>query len=413
MPLSFLRILDTWVGKGLLFILALPLRWIAAFLPIAANRRRVFLKMKGGGSLIIAFPSLLGLRRQYPQDEFILVCTRESKIYAELTGVFDRFVSVDDTKLSALILSGIKAVRACFRAAQCIDLEPNSILAAVFTMLTCATERVGFVSPRQPERAAAYSVPISYDPAAPIYVYYDKLCEQGGAAPASAQDCRERMLALLPPRDTHAVRTPSPPPWGGRVGVRGEVGGIIPAPPLTPNPSPPKEGERGFTVAIAAFSSDFARERMMPPQTWAALLRRVYADMPLRIVMLGSSNNIHAAQTLCDLLQIELPSASVVNGAGTCTLAQTAARMLSCDEIWSIDSGLLHIARALGVSTRSFWGPTMPTQRLRPIEGLSEKIFYHPLPCSPCIPSTAKPPCSGYNLCMINMAEEKSDSPPS
>jgi ADP-heptose:LPS heptosyltransferase len=84
-----------------------------------------------------------------------------------------------------------------------------------------------------------------------------------------------------------------------------------------------------------------------------------------------------------------------------------------CDEIWAVDSGLLHIARLLGIASRSFWGPTMPSQRLRPIEGLREQVRYRPFICSPCVQAAGRPPCGGYNLCMISMAEESPDLLPS
>ena len=373
MRFSFLRAIDQWIGGTLLHIFAWPLRLFGKFLPAPceAKPRHVFLKLKGGGSLMIALPALLGLRQQYPQAEFILVCAREAKIYAELTGLFDCFILIEDSSFLALARSGLKALHACLRASLCVDLEPNSTLASAFTMLSYAVERIGFVAEKSSARAAAYSKVIAFDATAPIYPYYDQICTILGAVPATIQKCGQKILATLPP------------------------------------PTLPKFTQK--TVGLAAFTSDFAQERMMPPAIWGALLKQAYDDEPLRLVIFGATHNKDKAENMRAILQKSFPSASILNEAGTGSLAQAASNMKTCDEIWSIDSGLLHIARILGIPTRSFWGPTQPQQRLRPMPELKEIVRYRPFSCAPCVPYANHPPCGGYNLCMISMAQDHPD----
>jgi len=377
MRLSLLRVIDQWAGGFLLYLLVWPTRMVEIFAPPhpEPKPRYVFLKLKGGGSLMIAMPALLGLRRKYPGVEFVLVCAREAKIYADLTGVFDRMVIIDDASLFSLLISGLRAMRDCFRVDLCIDLEPNSLLAAVFTMLSCAGQRIGLVKPEHPARAYAYTDALSFNAISPIYIYYDRICEILKGTPASAPECRAAIQSLLPP------------------------------PALIKNQTK--------TIGVAAFTSDFARERMMPPETWARLLYKKYSETPLRLLIFGSARNTEAAINLAQTLRDRMPAVEIINLANTGTLAQAAAQLLQCDDIWAVDSGLLHIARLLGLTSHSFWGPTMPTQRLRPIEGLVEEIVYRPFLCSPCIQASIVPPCGGQNLCMISMAEESPDLQPS
>ena len=68
MPLWLLGLLDEIAGFFLLYAMALPARLVWALWPSMKqnNPRFVFLKLKGGGSLIIAMPSLLGLRQKKP-----------------------------------------------------------------------------------------------------------------------------------------------------------------------------------------------------------------------------------------------------------------------------------------------------------------------------------------------------------
>jgi ADP-heptose:LPS heptosyltransferase len=376
MPLRFLRDIDRWIGSLLLYVLALPLRLLAMVYPAKPERRPrlVFLKLKGGGSLIIALPTLLGLRRKYPQAEFVLVCTLDAKIYAELTGVFDRFILIDDRSLITLAETGWRALRGCFHAALCLDLEYNSLLAAVFTMMTGAEQRMGLVKPEQPIRSVAYTAAISFNPSAPIYIYYDQICERLGGIPTSDPQCRATMRALLPPPSMD----------------KGDL----------------------LTIGIAPFTSDFARERMMPTQTWIALLQQAYPAMPLRILIFGSARNQTAASDLSVALGSALPTATLTNLCGCGDLLFSAALLTLCHELWAVDSGLLHIARALGINTRSFWGPTMPSQRLRPMPDTHELVHYRPFICSPCIQAFGQPPCGGRNLCMISMAQEQPDLRP-
>jgi len=142
-------------------------------------------------------------------------------------------------------------------------------------------------------------------------------------------------------------------------------------------------------------------------------LRKAYGAAPVRILVSGAARNKHAAQQLCEEIQSALPGAHILNLAGAGTLTDAAAQLAICDEIWAVDSGMLHIARLLGLACRSFWGPTMPAQRLRPMEGLQEQVFYRPFLCSPCIQTDAAPPCGGYNICMISMDQESPDLRPS
>jgi len=377
MRLSLLRTLDRWIGTSLLYVFVLPVHIVRAFLSSRRTDKphHVFLKLKGGGSLIIAMPSLLGLRRQYPDAEFTLVCAAEAKIYAELTGIFNNYIVIDDRSLPTLVASGIRALRSCFRSEYCIDLEPNSWLAALFTLVSCAVQRIGFVKPEYPARSLAYTSAISFNAAAPIYIYYDQISEMLGAKPASTTDCRECLQGLLP------------------------------------EPLLQKTGNK--TISLAPFTSDFARERMMPAQTWAQLLHHAYGSDPCTFLIFGSARNKEGAGKLIKALEMALPSATFKNMVDLGSLGQVTAQFGLCDEVWAVDSGLLHIARLMGIPCRSYWGPTMPSQRLRPISGLSEQIYYRPFLCSPCVQAASVPPCGGNNLCMITMAEESPDLRPS
>ena len=60
----------------------------------------VWVKMLGGGSLVLAMPMLLGLRRAHPNVRMVLVTTPAVKPFAELLGVFDEYRVIDTSSVS-------------------------------------------------------------------------------------------------------------------------------------------------------------------------------------------------------------------------------------------------------------------------------------------------------------------------
>lgn len=375
MNLRFLRALDRWLGPPLLALLVpfTHLLEIWTNEPVRDKPRHVFLKLKGGGSLLIAMPALLALRRESPDIEFTLVCTQETKTYAELLGIFDDYSVIDDRSFVTLLPTAFHALKQSWRAELCVDLEPNSILAAAFCLLTLAKRRIGLVKAETPFRKAAYTDALSFNVYAPIYVYYDQIAAALEVSPAPISECRDQLLRAIPKRDK---------PAGGR-----------------------------RTLGLAPFTSKFAQERMMPVETWLALFAKRGDIQQARFLVFGSERNKAAGEEFLAQLRQAMPGAEGVNLCGLGALSETATEIGNLDEFWSVDSGLLHLARLLGVACRSFWGPTMPSQRLRPIPGLAEETLYRHFPCSPCVHLPA-PPCGGNNLCMKTMADPLPETAP-
>jgi ADP-heptose:LPS heptosyltransferase len=92
-------------------------------------------------------------------------------------------------------------------------------------------------------------------------------------------------------------------------------------------------------------------------------------------------------------------------------LAESLSELARASEFWGVDSALLHYARILGVRSLSYWGPTDPRTRLKPVAGLEEEIEYRKIPCSPCIHLAEEAPCGGNNLCIKNLFKPPGDEP--
>jgi ADP-heptose:LPS heptosyltransferase len=88
------------------------------------------------------------------------------------------------------------------------------------------------------------------------------------------------------------------------------------------------------------------------------------------------------------------------NLCGELSLAESLGVLAHASRFFGIDSALVHAARALGVPSEAFFGPTDPATLLEPIEGYTETVHYRPPICSPCLHVAQTPPCKGDNVCM-------------
>src|SRR3954463_16019363 len=129
MQLRTQRSIDNYVGRLLIAALRPMAMVLGAILrrdhAIRVDREVVWVKMLGGGSLLLAMPMLLGFRRAYPNTRLVLITTPSVKPFAELAGLFDEY-RVIEMKGIALLTSGFRAWAKTFRADCIIDLEVHS-----------------------------------------------------------------------------------------------------------------------------------------------------------------------------------------------------------------------------------------------------------------------------------------------
>src|SRR5512139_3154974 len=140
--------LDTTLGVPLLAALkplVVGLGWLLGRDHSLEPRGRILvIKMLGGGSLVLALPALLGLRRAHPELRLSLLTTRGVAPFAQTLGVFEDIVAVDTRSFLRLLLSSGAAWVRVFGADTVVDLEVYSKLTTVFSVLSCARNRLGF-----------------------------------------------------------------------------------------------------------------------------------------------------------------------------------------------------------------------------------------------------------------------------
>jgi ADP-heptose:LPS heptosyltransferase len=361
--------LDRYLGSFLIFILNPLARLLGYFfrrdhaLPVRGDI--LVIKMLGGGSLVIAFPALLGIRRAYPDRKIRILTTQAVKPFAETLGLFDEILAVDDRSALGLIVSTLRHLRRSLGADTVIDLEIYSYLSTVLSILTLARNRLGFFFEERGVRQKLHSHRILFNPGSPLYSHYDRIATMLGATVISPQQCAEHMRAVL---------------------------GIAAQPPA---------GNAG-RIAIGCGCSGLSQERKIAPQQWSRYVFAAAADKAREVIFLGGSDDFDEAEKVIAAvrgLESDSWGGSLQNLSGTMPLRDSLRMLASCEDFWGIESSLLHYARLFGLRIKAFLGPTHP-MRLRPIAGLVETIHYRKTLCSPCIHLVSIPPCHGDNLCM-------------
>lgn len=360
--------IDRWLGPWLLFVLR-PLAQLTGRLMrrdhgTVPRGEIVFLKLMGGGSLLIALPALLGVRRRYPNHTLTLVCGSPVAPFAELCGVFDRVVRVEDRRgLVALVSSTAQVLLGLVRRRidTLVDLEVYSQLSTVFSLLTLARNRIGFYVESTYWRRNVLTHLVFFNRARGVFHFYAAAAALIGAPAATRAEVREHLRA--------------------RIGAATRAGEYF---------------------AVGAGCSDFASVRHLPAAEWRAWARVRRAELGgRRWCFLGDSRDRPVAEEIAGALREALDGDfQHENLCGQLTLPQSLEVLAHAARFVGIDSALIHAARALGVPSVAFYGPTDPATLLEPIEGYTETVHYRPPICSPCLHVAQTPPCKGDNVCM-------------
>lgn len=367
MTIRTLKKIDVAAGHFLIFTLR-PLAEILGRIlgrdhRLRVERQLVVLKMLGGGSLIVAMPALLALRREHPGAQMTLVCTNGVKSFAELMHVFDKILVIDTASLYGLGSSVLRALRGAFRADAIVDLEVHSKLSTVFCLLTCAQNRIGFFMEANRWRLGLGTHFLFLNISSLIATSYNQLATLFGCE----------------------VDVPAAVAWFRAKNGLGRR---------------PLSYRFDQVVALAPFCSELGRERELTPEAWAKVLG-ARADLErTTIVLLGDAARARDGLKFDRMLCEGVGAGEVVNLVGKTRLFEVVSLLASVDELVTIDSGINHLARLCGCKVTSYWGPTAPATRLLLIPGLDEVTHYRKIFCSPCVHVIDEPPCRGDNVCM-------------
>ena len=149
-------------------------------------------------------------------------------------------------------------------------------------------------------------------------------------------------------------------------------------------------------LAVHAGSSSALEHKRWPPDSYVTVLDRLI-DAGIRPVLFGAgTNEVAVAQQIRGALRT--PGRAVLL-AGTTTLRQTAAVLYCCHAALGADSGVMHIAAAVGTPTVSLFGPT-DERRTAPFH--AQRVVTAPIACRPCFDRL--PHGCGHPVCMSSLS---------
>lgn len=359
--------LDRTLGPWL-FVILRPLAQVAGKLlrrdhSGAPRGKIVFIKIMGGGSLLIALPSLLGVRRRFPDRRLTLVCGSPVAPFAKLIGIFDRIDVVNDRGgILALFASAAHILFGLVRRRvdTVVDLEVHSQLATVFSLLTLARNRIGFYVSNTYWRRNVLTHLVFFNRARGVFHFYAAAAGLLGAPSAAREQVRKHLLEEIAATQCS-----------------------------------------GDYIAIGIGCSDFASVRLLPVKEWQAYASAHREQLSGSCwIFLGSPADRHESEAVATAVAEVIPDFSYENRCGNLSLRESFACIAGARRFIGIDSALLHAARALAVPAVSFFGPTDPVTLLEPIVNYFDEVHYRPPICSPRLHVTQTPPCKGRNVCM-------------
>jgi ADP-heptose:LPS heptosyltransferase len=371
MNLNLKKQIDFWIGNLLLFFL----KPIVRFLGVILSRNHdpapkgdiAFIKLLGGGSLVIALPALLAIKKKYSKNKLILVTTPAIKPFAQTLNIFDEYVILEDKKIFSLIFSSLHSLWRLWRIDTVIDYEVHSRLTTLFSLFTCARNRIGFYRDDVRDRQFFSTHTIFFNLFYGSWYFYESISRLLGCEIPKDEEVRNYFQSQLKAKkdssDSDVIR-----------------------------------------IGIGHGCSDLSPERMLGKEEWFKHFSRyLELNKKYQINFLGGPKEKKFGDELIAYLSPFFPQHEFINHCGKMKLGESIELLSTMNEFWGIDSALLHYARLLGIKSISYFGPTMPQSLIKPYFFQVEEIHYQQVACSPCVHATEIPPCHGHNICIKNL----------
>jgi heptosyltransferase II len=146
--------------------------------------------------------------------------------------------------------------------------------------------------------------------------------------------------------------------------------------------------ERGKYIVFSP-GAEFGSAKRWPVQHFVALAEKIVHQLGLPVVLLGSGKEVELCQAIAEPVNAKFQG-KCLNLAGKTSLPSAFAAISATKYIVSNDSGLMHVAAALGVPQVAIFGSssplhTPPLSSVAKVLWLKNDLNYRPpLDCAPC-----------------------------
>ncbi|HXX81575.1 MAG TPA: glycosyltransferase family 9 protein [Thermodesulfovibrionales bacterium] len=342
--IRLLKTIDRTIGRSFVSLLSAIERKQNK---VSDKLSKILIIRPGGiGDAVLLIPAINFLRQKFPEATIDILCEKRNA---------DIFSLSRDVHKAYLYDKGLDLFRCLSNKYDVvIDTEQWHRLSAVLTSLTKAPVRIGFDTN---ERHKLFTHRVSYSQDDYEVVSFFRLLEPLGANPEPG--CGN-------------------PPF---INIRGE--GFSPPSALT------REDR-----LVAIFPGASVRERKWGGDQFGVVAKAL-SDIGYHVVLLGSS----ADKADAELIKKKAPS--VTDLAGKTDLRQVATVLGMSSLLISADSGLLHVAYAVGIPTVSLFGSGIE-KKWAP-RGRKHIVINKHLDCSPCTRFGYTPKCKRNVECLASI----------
>jgi len=155
--------------------------------------------------------------------------------------------------------------------------------------------------------------------------------------------------------------------------------------------------QRTPIVIIHPGSGPVERHKRWDGNRFALVATRLIAESNAAVIFVGGRDEV----SLCDEIVANIPGGAI-SVAGKFELRQTAALFRLSTVVLGSDSGMMHVAAAVGAPTVVIFGPTDPG-RTAPFH--ASRILWKSIRCSPCYP--ALPLGCGNTVCLEQITSDE------
>ncbi len=330
--ISFLlKCADPFLGK--------PLTWLLASLgstcapPLQRPARILVIRPGGIGDAVLLAPAISALRGAFPDSSIEVLAERRN------AGVFDLIPGVDRLYCYDRGVDLIRVLRRRYDVV--IDTEQWHRLSAVVAALTRAPVRVGFSTN---ERARLLTHDVSYE-----HDTYEVLS----------------FLRLVESVTRQRTAFAEEVPW---ISV-----------------SPRFVDDRRSHPTVLIFPGASVPERRWGSERFGELAERL-VQHGCRVAVVGGQGDLDQSRVICSA-----GGPQVIDLVGALSLRDVAEVLAGANVLVTADSGLMHVAAAVGTPTVALFGAGI-REKWAP-RGSKHRVFSAGLSCSPCTKFGYTPPC--------------------
>ncbi len=324
-------------------------------------------KIVGLGSIVEFGPSLIALKKKYPDSKVIFVTSHANKELVELQGQFiDHALYINDQRFLSLFWSSVQAVVFLMRRKvdTFINLEVYSYYTTFLSLLSMARNRYGFY-----RKSAAFRKGIDTHL---LYFNTKKPLREVYAQPVQALGIDVINYDMRFPFVIDSMHRENADMFFKQLGTQN-------------------------FIVINTNASDLMPERRWDIENWKIVIDYLLEKKEYAILLSGSKSEMGSIN-LNFAKQLSENKDKLFNIAGKFNLPEFVCCLQKASMLITNDSGPLHLAYTQQTPSISLWGPTDPAHLSFKADFTIEicKEVY----CSPCLHHTDSPPCKGDNICM-------------